>query len=68
MDKLNEFGQYVGHDNFSIGHGLGMLLLWPLLVFLSYKFITYTIKKLEESGVFEEETEAISTTSETSKE
>ena len=57
MDELNEFGQYVGHDNISIGHGLGMLLLWPLLVFISYKFITYTIRKLEENGVFEEEVE-----------
>ena len=67
MDKLNEFGQYVGHDNFSLGHGLGMLFLWPLLVIFSFWFISYTIRKLEEAGVFEEEVETATVNTETTK-
>jgi len=54
---INEFGQNPAHNQFSPMMGFLMLFLWPLLIFIGYKFISYTMKKLEENGYFDESRE-----------
>ncbi len=54
VGDMNEFGQVATHNDFSPFISFLWLLLWPLLVFLSYLFIKYTINKLEAKGFFNE--------------
>ncbi len=51
---INEFGQNPNHSHFNVWVSFFMLFLWPLLIFIGYKFISYTMKKLEASGYFDE--------------
>jgi len=57
---INEFGQNPNHSEFSPFIGFLMLFLWPLLIFIGYKFISYTMKKLEENGYLDEVNEEVS--------
>jgi len=67
ITPINEFGQNPAHDDFNVWVNFLMLFLWPLLIFISYKFISYTMGKLETSGYFdnlEEEKEEVQETKE----
>ena len=55
LTPINEFGQNPAHSDFNVWVSFFMLFLWPLLIFVGYKFISYTMKKLEASGYFDDE-------------
>ncbi|MBN2693968.1 hypothetical protein JXR93_04825 [bacterium] len=55
VGDMNEFGQVATHNDFSPFISFLWLLLWPLLIFLSYLFIKYTINRLEAKGFFNED-------------
>ena len=54
VTPINEFGQNPDHSQFNVWVSFFMLFLWPLLIFIGYKFISYTMKKLEANGYFDE--------------
>jgi hypothetical protein len=57
LTPINEFGQNPAHNEFNVWVSFLLLFLWPLLIFISYKFISYTMRKLESIGYFEDETD-----------
>jgi len=57
LTPINEFGQNPAHNDFNVWVSFLLLFLWPLLIFISYKFISYTMRKLDESGYFEDTVE-----------
>jgi len=52
MEKMNEFGQVITHNEYNLWLNAAQVLLWPLLIFISYLFIKYTVTKLEAKGYF----------------
>ena len=67
LTAINEFGQNPAHADFNVWVSFFMLFLWPLLIFVGYKFISYTMKKLEASGYFDDVKEEVSTESKEEK-
>jgi hypothetical protein len=55
LTPINEFGQDPSHANPNLTLNFLMLLLWPLLIFLGYKFISFTMNKLEKTDYFNED-------------
>ncbi len=49
---MNEFGQVITHNEYNLWLNAAQVLLWPLLIYISYLFIKYTVNKLEAKGYF----------------
>jgi len=49
---MNEFGQVITHNEYNLWLNAAQVLLWSLLIYISYLFIKYTVNKLEAKGYF----------------